>query len=476
MVSTPNFSILLNGTPTAPFNASQGLRQGDPLSPLLFIIVAEGLGRYIKKELRERNVKGLRLWGNRILVTHQQFVDDIMIFYKVSLREVQKVKEILEIFMDTSGTEINKEKSSAFIFNSPETVKNHLIKILGFRKGELPTKYLGTMLDISSLTVANWQPIIEKLKSRLENWTFRSLNIAARLVLLKSTLQSIPIYPLSVMAVPKGVCNKMIEIYRKCLWEGPKQHKKWALCSWNRLTRPKEEGGLGIRDPANLNQVLVATLWWRWLQGGKDLWKEIWTLKYNMPLATEEIMRKDEMPRGSGIWELACQSRDIINKHAFWEIRNRGPEEWGNNIEEEKKDRIRKEMNSRRIKYREGPDILRWGENTKVTFSVKEAYTLKIKQTEEAQMQDSSHLWKNRWWPKVTLFAWLVGRKRILTWDKIQKRGFHGPSKCSLCDQNGEDQEHILNECSVDQSQWEETKCLFGKTECNPTDIVQTLF
>eukprot|EP00253_Pinus_taeda_P003560 PITA_03560 len=116
---------------------------------------AEGLGRYIKKELRERKVKGLRLWGNNIPVTHQQFVDDIMIFCKVSLQEVKKVKEILEVFMDTSGTEINKDKLSAFIFNSPEMVKNHLTRILGFRKGELPTKYLGTMLDISSLRIAN---------------------------------------------------------------------------------------------------------------------------------------------------------------------------------------------------------------------------------------------------------------------------------------------------------------------------------
>jgi len=133
--------------------------------------------------------------------------------------------------MRASGTEINKEKSRTFIFNALETVKIHLTRILGFRKGELPTKYLGTMLDLSSFKIANWQPLIEKIKNRLENWSFRTLNIAARLVLLKSTLQSIPIYPLSVMVVLKGVCAKMIEIYRKFLWGGPKQQKKWALCS-----------------------------------------------------------------------------------------------------------------------------------------------------------------------------------------------------------------------------------------------------
>lgn len=185
-----------------------------------------------------------------------------MIYCKVSLREVKQVRGILEVFMKASGTEINKEKSRTFFFNTVESIKNHLTRILGYRKGELPTKYLGTMLDLTSLKIANWQPTIEKIKNKLENWSFRALNIAARVVLLKSTLQAIPIYPLSVMAVPKGVCAKMIEIYRKFLSGGPKQQKKWALCSWNSLTKPKEKGGLGLRDPTTLNQVLAAKLWW----------------------------------------------------------------------------------------------------------------------------------------------------------------------------------------------------------------------
>lgn len=66
------------------------------------------------------------------------------------------------------------------------------------------------------------------------------------------------------------------------------------------------------------------------------------------------------------------------------------------------------------------------------------------------------------------MFAWLVGRKRILTWDQIEKRGFSGAPRCSLCKQNVEDQEHILNGCRVAQYQWEETRCLFGKTKRNP--------
>lgn len=296
---------MLNGAPYATFNASRGLRQGDSLSPFLLIIAAEGLGRYFKKELRERKIQGLGLWGNNIPVTHQQFVDDIMIYCKVSLKEVKQVRRILEVFMQAFGMEINKEKSRTFFFNTLESIKNHLTRTLGYRKGELPTKYVGTMLDSLSLKIVNWRSTIEKIKNRLENWSFRALNFVARVVLLRSTLQAIPIYPLLVMAAPKGVCTKMIEIYRKFLWGGPKQQKKWDLCSWNSLTKPKENGGLGLRDLSTLNQVLAVKLWWRWMQGGKDLWKEIWTAKYSMQTTPEEILRKKEVPRGSAIWELA---------------------------------------------------------------------------------------------------------------------------------------------------------------------------
>jgi len=91
------------------------------------------------------------------------------------------------------------------------------------------------------------------------------LNIASRIVLLKSVLQSIPIYPLSIKATSKGVCTKLKEIFGKFLWEGPKQQRKWALVSWKNLVKRKEEGGLGIRDPEMLNKILGAKLWWRWV-------------------------------------------------------------------------------------------------------------------------------------------------------------------------------------------------------------------
>eukprot|EP00253_Pinus_taeda_P021717 PITA_21717 len=451
MISTPNFSILLNGVPTTTFNATRGLRQGDPLSPFLFIIAAEGLGKYFKKELRERKIQGLRLWGNQTTVTHQQFVDDIMIYCKETLKEVKRIKKILEIFMEGSGMEVNNEKSRTFFFNTVEPIKNHLTRVLGYRKGDLPTKYLGTMLDSSTLKIGNWKNILEKIMKKLENWTFRALNLAARVVLLKATIQAIPIYPLSVMATPKGICNKLVEIYRKFLWGGLKQQKKWALYSWKSLTRPEEKGGLGLRDPWTLNQVLAAKLRWRWIQGGPDLWKEIWTTKYNMPLTPEEILREQDMPRGSDIWNLSIQSRDLIDRHIFWEIRGGQiarfwDEAWQQrekmlNLQgmqeiyrtEDQKTTFRKEIDSRKIKKREGRDILRWGKETKGIFTIKEAYKVKTQQDQGEEEQKWKRIWRKKWWPKIKLFA------------------------------------------CVAQFQWEKKKNLFSTTERNPHDIIQTL-
>jgi len=71
MISTPIFSILVNGIPSNTFNATRGIRQGDPISPFLFIMAAEGLGRNLKRELREKRIKGLEPWGNNLAITHQ---------------------------------------------------------------------------------------------------------------------------------------------------------------------------------------------------------------------------------------------------------------------------------------------------------------------------------------------------------------------------------------------------------------------
>lgn len=104
LISTPIFSIIINCSPNCTFNASRALRQGEPISPFLFILDVEGLGRYIKSVVQAGHLKGIYLWGNDLPLSHQEFLDDIMLFFQVSLRESRLLKPILQDFMEASRT------------------------------------------------------------------------------------------------------------------------------------------------------------------------------------------------------------------------------------------------------------------------------------------------------------------------------------------------------------------------------------
>jgi hypothetical protein len=117
------FSILVNGVPSKPFSPSQGTHQGDPLSPFLFMIMAEGLGRYLYASIANGTLQGLSIHGLQLVVSHNQFVDNTLLLNTPTAREVAKLQTILSNFNEASGTTFNLEKSQLFFFNMPATVR-----------------------------------------------------------------------------------------------------------------------------------------------------------------------------------------------------------------------------------------------------------------------------------------------------------------------------------------------------------------
>lgn len=204
LISSTFFSILINGIPSSTFRPSRGIRQGDPLSPFLFVILAEGLGRSIKSAILSRNLKGIA-FHQAPAISHQQFVDDNMLFGHPSIQEARSFNALLDNFSIASGTLINKFKSQIFFFNTPPTTQRAIARILGFSIASLPSKYLGAPLIASALKHSSWTNLLEKLEAILFLWTHRALNMASRIVLIKAVLQSMPLYMFSIMAAPKWV-------------------------------------------------------------------------------------------------------------------------------------------------------------------------------------------------------------------------------------------------------------------------------
>ena len=110
LVSSSRFSILVNGSPSEIFNPSRGLKQGDPLSPFLFILMMEGLGRSIKQAKAMGKIRGLQISKNGSVLTHQQFVDDTLLQGVPIVKEALTFKKILKDFALATSMEVNLSK------------------------------------------------------------------------------------------------------------------------------------------------------------------------------------------------------------------------------------------------------------------------------------------------------------------------------------------------------------------------------
>lgn len=103
-------SILINGSPYGNFSPSRGLRQGDPLSPALFILVSELLSRILLKEEANGALKGIKICRKAPSVSHLFFADDLIIFAKASIRDAGTIEKVLAKYSAWSGQKINKNK------------------------------------------------------------------------------------------------------------------------------------------------------------------------------------------------------------------------------------------------------------------------------------------------------------------------------------------------------------------------------
>jgi len=208
LISSSFFSILINGIPSTTFHPSRGIRQGDPLSPFLFVIMAEGLGRSIKHAQQSLCLKGLS-FQNSPAFTHQQFVDDNILFGHPSVQEARQLKTLLTDFSEASGASINHSKSQIFFFHIPSVIQSAILCILHLSSAKLPSSYLGASLIASGLKHSSWRILLDNLEVRLFSWTHRELKMACNLFLIKVVLQAMPLYLFSILAAPKWVIKEI---------------------------------------------------------------------------------------------------------------------------------------------------------------------------------------------------------------------------------------------------------------------------
>ena len=157
-----------------------------------------------------------------------------------SVQEAKSFKRILTLCAKASSLTINPNKSQVFFMNMDKITHMNIIRILGFSKGTMPSKYLGIPLRVGQLKKNSWQDLLDKRKRRISSWVLLPLNLPSKLILVKVIMQAMPIYLFSILSSPKLVFQGM---KRNFLWGSRETKAKFSLVNWDEICRPKEQGG-----------------------------------------------------------------------------------------------------------------------------------------------------------------------------------------------------------------------------------------
>ncbi|KAK6151806.1 hypothetical protein DH2020_014441 [Rehmannia glutinosa] len=222
VLRSSRISVLLNGMPVGYFACSRGVRQGDPLSPLLFCIAKEVLGRLITSAMDQSSLL---------------YAGDILILEAANSSNSKFILNILEGYGNASGQFFSLEKSKIYVNdNISRQLPNCIQTDFGISRGSVPFTYLGAPLFKGAPMIRLFQPLFDKIVSKFQTWKGNSLFMAATLL------------------------KQMEKAMRNFIWTGDVNSKGKVVVNWDTCCTPRAEGGLGVRSLKAANKAFLMKL------------------------------------------------------------------------------------------------------------------------------------------------------------------------------------------------------------------------
>nr|GEU64911.1 putative RNA-directed DNA polymerase, eukaryota, reverse transcriptase zinc-binding domain protein [Tanacetum cinerariifolium] len=264
-------SVLVNGSPTAEFKFHRGLKQGDPLSPFLFILVMKSLHRSFSKVLEEGLYKGIYI-NNSLLLSHLFYADDAVFVAEWNRSNISTIVRVLKCFHIALGLKINLSKSKLSGIGVSKREIDEAAAIVGCSTLSLPFQYLGVKIGAPMSRIKSWKEVIEKVVSRLSKWKIQTLSSGGRLTLIKSVLNALPLYYMSLFKAPKAIL-KAIESLRSNLFNGvSKDGRKMVMVRWDKIMASKSKGRLDVSSLFASNRALLFKWIWRLHSNCSSIW------------------------------------------------------------------------------------------------------------------------------------------------------------------------------------------------------------
>lgn len=263
-VSSVSYSYLLNGSSFGRLIPERGLCQGDPLSPYLFICIAEVFIGLVTHAERLGLIHGVQVAATAPSIPVLCFADDTLVFCRATEGEATSLKAILDSYAAVSGQVINFEKSEmTFSKEISAGQKEQINQILGVQMVDKHNRYLGMPAMVGKSKREIFSVLRDRIWKRIHGWGEKSLFGAVREVLFKAVLQS-----MSCFELPLYLIKSMESAILRFWWGGGAQHKMvWK--SWVEMCESKRCGGLGFRNLQSFNMALLAKQsWWDYVLSG----------------------------------------------------------------------------------------------------------------------------------------------------------------------------------------------------------------
>jgi ribonuclease HI len=494
-VETVDYSVLVNNSVTDRIKPGRGLRQGDPLSPYLFIICAEGLSALIKQAEASRDIHGVKICRNAPIISHLLFADDCFLFFRANNHEATVMKNILTTYEAASGQAVNFQKSEIFCSRNVVQADQHIISsTLGVQTVLGTSKYLGlpSLIGRSKKSIFNF--IKDRIWKKINAWNSKCLSKAGREVLIKSVLQSIPTYFMSIFTLPSSLIDEIEKMLNAFWWGHSGTHNKGVhWLSWDKLSMHKNDGGMGFKNLSVFNLAMLGKQGWRIWTNPDTLISRLYKAKY-FPKCSFLDSSLGHNP--SFVWRSICSSKFILRAGNRWRIGNgnniplwneswladalplepvnnndlfyadffvsdimeHNPKRWNSDIVLSLFD----EPSAARILatplYPSVTDDRRiWRGESNGDYSVKSAYRICVQDLDTSHLRVNGNwnlLWSIKAPPKVKHFLWRICRNCIPTRVRLRTKGVDCPTVCALCNVEEEDSKHVFFNCPSSQNVW----------------------
>lgn len=500
-VTTVSYSFLVNGSGCGYLSPSRGLRQGDPLSPYLFLLCAQGFSSYLEHAERSGALQGVSICRGAPPVSHLFFADDCFLFARATLDNCRTISEALAWYELVAGQKINFQKSAiSFSKNVKQQARREMALFLGVEGVDQHHQYLGLPMNVGRSKSVSFTFLKERLGKKLYSWRRKLLSGAGKEILIKTVAQALPLYTMSCYLLPKSFCADLHRLLAGFWWGGDGGERKIHWLAWDKLCAPKDVGGLGFRDLFSFNLAMLAKQGWRVLQFPDSLTSKILKAKY---FPNYSFLDAPVKANSSYVWKSICTARSILLLGSRWQVGS------GNAIDIWKdpwvprattfrvittkptgcvltrvQELIREDtrkwdlpllatvflppdvevIRSIPLSIRRTTDTLIWHFDKKGSFSVKSAYKLAFAEYGARTAASTSSgdgfgagwntLWKAKVQGKIKLFWWRVCRGILPTKAALHKRKVPMETSCVFCGAEVETSLHILRDCPFARGVW----------------------